>query len=180
VQLYVGQDVARTVRTPDPVYSWRNQLPAKMKLERTLPGMDGNCWWSGYSLIESMEGVADSLENNYQKYPALIPAYVHQHKKAPKDVKQLKTEWTPLGYILHWKQNGNPANPEKAQYYVIYRFGNKEKTDLTNPSKIVCITRETSYLLPYDKGNAKYKYVVTSVDRFHNETKKGKSKKVKL
>jgi uncharacterized lipoprotein YddW (UPF0748 family) len=179
-QLYIGQDVNRTVKTPDQVYSWKNQLPAKMEPARTLPGIDGNCWWSGYSLIGNTQGIADSLGNNYQKYPALIPAYVHQHKKAPKDVKKLKAEWTPFGYILHWKQNGNPVNPEKAQYYVIYRFENKEKTDLTNPSKIVCVTRETSYLLPYDKGKMEYKYVVTSVDRFHNETKKGKSKKVKL
>ncbi|MDR1610883.1 MAG: family 10 glycosylhydrolase, partial [Candidatus Symbiothrix sp.] len=180
VQLYIGQDVGRTVKTPDRIDSWKNQLPAKMKLERRLPGIDGNCWWSGYSLTGNTRGIADSLVNNYQKYPALIPAYVHQHKKAPKDVKHLKAEWTSFGYILHWKQNGNPANPEKAQYYVIYRFGNKEKTDLTDPSKIVCVTRKTFYLLPYDRGKVKYKYVVTSVDRFHNETKKGKSKKVKL
>ncbi|MDR2622788.1 MAG: family 10 glycosylhydrolase [Dysgonamonadaceae bacterium] len=180
VQLYIGQDVGRTVKTPDLIYLWKNQLPAKMKLERTLHGIDGNCWWSGYSLTENTRGITDSLVNNYQKYPALIPAYVHQHKKAPKDVKNLKAEWTPRGYILHWKQNGNPADPEKAQYYVIYRFGNKEKTDLTDPSKIVCITRKTFYLLPYNTGKVKYKYVVTSVDRFHNETEKGKSRKVKL
>jgi len=179
-QLYIGQDAARTVKTPDQIYSWKNQLPAKMKLERTLPGIDGNCWWSGYSLIANVQGIADSLKNNYQKYPALIPAYVHLHKKAPKDVKKLTVEWTPSGYLLHWEQNGNPSNPEKAQYYVIYQFENKEKTNLADPSKIVYITRETSYLLPYSKGKTKYKYVVTSVDRFQNETKKGKSKKVTL
>ena len=179
-QLYIGQDVVRTVKTPDRIDSGKNQLPAKMKLERTLLGIAGNCWWSGYSLTGNTQGIADSLVNNYQKYPALIPAYVHQHKKAPKDVKNLKAEWMPFGYVLHWTRNGDPENPEKAQYYVIYRFGNKEKTDLTDPSKIVCITRETSYLLPYDRGKVKYKYVVTSVDRFHNETKKGKSKTVKL
>ncbi|MDR1632941.1 MAG: family 10 glycosylhydrolase [Dysgonamonadaceae bacterium] len=179
-QLYIGQDVVRTIEAPGLFDSRENQLPAKMTLERTLPGIDGNCWWSGYNLVENTQGIADSLENNYQKYPALIPAYVHLHKKTPKDVKKLKAEWTPLGYILHWKRNGNPANPEKAQYYVIYRFENNEKTDLKDPSKIVCVTRETSYILPYNEGKTKYKYVVTSVDRFHNETKKGKSKKVKL
>jgi len=179
-QLYIGQDVNRTVKMPDLVNPKANQLPAKMNLVRTLPGIDGNCWWSGYSLISNVQGVVDSLKNNYQKYPALIPAYIHLHKKAPKDVKKLKAEWTPTGYLLHWKQNGDPANPEKAQYYVIYRFNDKEKTNLDDPSKIILITRETSYLLPYDKGKTKYKYVVTSVDRFQNETKKGKSKTVKL
>ena len=64
-------------------------------------------------------------------------------------------------------------------YFVIYRFEDKEPVDLGDPSKIVTITRETSYLLPYDNGKRKYRYVVTAVDRFHNENQ-GKSKKVKL
>ena len=81
---------------------------------------------------------------------------------------------------MHWKRNGNPVDPEKAQYYVIYRFYDGEKIQLNDPSKIVNVTKETSFLLPYDKGTIKYNYVVSSVDRFHNETKKGKSKKVKL
>jgi uncharacterized lipoprotein YddW (UPF0748 family) len=178
--LYIGQSVDRTMQFSDLQYQWRNQLPRKMQLERTLPGIEGNCWWPGYELIKNNRGIADSLMNNYQRYPALIPAYTHLHKKAPKDVKSLKAEWTPYGYLLYWKQNGDPENPEKAQYYVIYRFKDGEKTQLNDPSKIVMLTKKTSFLLPYDKGTTKYKYVVTSVDRFHNETKKGKSKTVKL
>jgi len=178
--IYIGQDVERTVKFPDLKFPEKNQLPRKMELVRTLPGIDGNCWWPGYSIIKNSLGIADSLRNNYQTYPALIPAYTHLHKRAPKDVKSLKAEWTPKGYYLHWKRNGDPSDPEKGQYYVIYRFKNGEKTQLNDPSKIVALTKEISFLLPYEKGTIKYKYVVTSVDRFHNETKKGKSKNVKL
>ena len=179
-QLYIGQDVERTVKAPDLQFPARNQLTRKKQLERTLPGIDGTCWWPGYALIRNSNGIADSLKNHYQANPALIPAFTNFHKKAPKDVKSLKAEWTPNGYLLHWKRNGDPQDPEKAQYYVIYRFKDKEKTQLDNPSKIITVTNQTSLLLPYEKGVIKYKYVVTSVDRFHNETKKGKSKKVKL
>ena len=179
-QLYIGQDVERTMKSRDLTFPKRNQLTQKMQLERTLPEIDGNCWWSAYSLIKNSNGIVDSLQNHYQAYPALIPAYTDMHKKTPKNVKSLKAKWTPSGYFLQWKQNGNPQNPEKAQYYVIYCFGKKEKKLLGDPSKIVAMTKNTSYLLPYEKGKTKYKYVVTSVDRFHNETKKGKTKKVKL
>jgi len=179
-QIYVGQSIDRTMKVSDLQFPERNQLPRKMQLERTLSGIDGNCWWPGYSIAGNNNGIADSLRNNYQAYPALIPAYTHLHKKTPKDVKSLKAEWTPKGYFLHWKRNGETKDPEKAQYYVIYRFKNGEKTQLNDASKIVAVTKETSILLPYKKGLIKYKYVVTSVDRFHNETKKGKSKKVKL
>ena len=178
--LYIGQDAERIGKFPDLQFPARNQLPRKMQLERTLAGMDGNCWWYAYALLRNSYGITDSLRNHYQAYPALIPAYTNMHKKKPKDVKSLKAEWTPYGYLLYWKQNGDPANPEKAQYYVIYRFKAGEKTRLDDPSKIVALTKKTAFLLPYEKGIVKYKYVVTSVDRFHNETKKGKSKKVKL
>jgi len=178
-QIYVGQDVERTMKFSNLQLPERNQLPRKIQLERTLSGVVGNCWWSGYSLANNINGIADSLRNNFQKYPALIPAYTYLHNKAPKDVKSLKAEWTPNGYFLHWKQNGDPQNPENAQYYVIYCFKNGEETQLNDPSKIVAITKETSFLLPYEKGKMKYTYVVTSVDRFHNESK-GESKKVKL
>jgi Uncharacterized protein conserved in bacteria len=178
--LYIGQDVVRTMQANDLEFEETNQLPAKMHLKRDFPAVDGNCWWPAYRVTDNFMGIADSLKNNYQAYPTLVPAYSHMHSKPPKDVKSLKAEWTPQGYLLHWKRNGNPSNPEVAQYFVIYRFPDKEKVNLNDPSKIVCITGETSYSLPYENGKTKYKYIVTSVDHFHNETKKGKTKKVKL
>jgi len=178
--LYIGQDVNRTMKAADLRNPNKNQLSRKMELVRTLPAIYGNCFWPGYELVRNSGGIVDSLKNNYHKYPALIPSYAHMHNKLPKDVKSLKVEWTTSGYFLHWKRNGLPSNPENAQYYIIYRFANKEKVNLSDPSKIVGITRETFYQLPYKNGKEKYKYVVTSVDRFHNETKKGKSKTVKL
>jgi uncharacterized lipoprotein YddW (UPF0748 family) len=178
--LYIGQDIARTMKTSDRQNPQSNQLTRKMMLERTLPAVYGNCFWPVYELLNNTGGIADSLKNHYHAYPALIPAYLHLHDKSPKEVKSLKAEWTYRGYVLHWKRNGNPVDPRKAQYYVIYRFADKEKVNLDDPSKMVAIVRETSYVLPYNQGNEKYKYIVTSVDRFHNESKKGKTKKVKL
>ncbi len=178
--LYIGQDVARTMKAPDLQNPYQNQLTRKMKLERTLPAIYGNCFWPAYEVLKNNGGIEDSLRSNYQRFPALIPEYSHMHHKRPKDVKSLKDEWTTNGYKLHWKRNGNPQDPEKAQYYVIYKFEDKEKVNLQDPSKIVKITRDLEYLLPYENGKRKVKYVVTSVDHFHNETKKGKSKTVKL
>ena len=174
--LYIGQDVARTMSAPQA----EQQLHRKMQLERGYADVHGHCFWSGYELMKNTGGIRDSLRQHYQPYPALIPAYTHLHNKSPKDIKSLKAQWTAQGYSLHWKRNGDIENPEAAQYFVIYRFGKKEKVNLNDPSKIVKITKDTSYLLPYNYGKEKYKYVVTSVDKFHNESKKGKSKTVKL
>ncbi|MDR2683692.1 MAG: family 10 glycosylhydrolase, partial [Dysgonamonadaceae bacterium] len=178
--LYIGQSVSRTMDAADLHDSTKNQLTRKMSMERELPAVYGNCFWSGYELVRNRGGVADSLKKHYHPFPSMIPAYLHLHAKAPKDVKSLKTEWTREGYVLRWKRNGNPAKPKNAQYYVIYRFGENEKINLDDPSGIVAITRENSYLLPYETGEKTCQYVVASVDRFHNESRPGKSIIVKL
>lgn len=169
--LYIGQDVARTMKA--------DQLTRKMRYERALPHVSGNCFWPANEILWNNKGLADSLKRNYHRYPALIPAYTHMHNRPPKDVSKLKTEWTPKGFLLHWQAEQSPTNPELASYFVVYRFNDKEPIDTSDPSKIVAITRETGYLMPYEKGKVKYRYVVTAVDRFHNESE-GKTKKVKL
>ncbi|MDR1561906.1 MAG: family 10 glycosylhydrolase [Dysgonamonadaceae bacterium] len=179
-ELYIGQDIARTVKKPDPQNPAINQLPRKMALERNLHEIGGHCWWPGYEILNNMAGVADSLKNNCQRYPSLIPPYSRLHDRKPKEVKALRAEWTAEGYLLYWEQNGDTNNPESAQYYVVYRFAKKQKRNLNNPANIVAKTRDTYYKLPYENGAQKYKYVVTAVDRFHNESKRGKSKNVKL
>ena len=83
------------------------------------------------------------------------------------------------GLPLALASGAKPHTPELASYFVVYRFNDKEPIDTSDPSKIVAITRETGYLMPYEKGKVKYRYVVTAVDRFHNESE-GKTKKVKL
>ncbi|MDR2057538.1 MAG: family 10 glycosylhydrolase [Dysgonamonadaceae bacterium] len=178
--LYIGQSILRTMDARDSHDSTKNQLYRKMSMERELPAIYGNCFWPGYELVRNRVGVADSLKNHYHPFPAMIPAYLHMHAKTPKDVKSLKAEWMREGYVLHWKRNGNPKNPKNAQYYIIYRFDENEMINLNDASKIVRITRDISYLLPYKSGEKTYQYVVTSVDRFHNESTRGKSVIVKL
>jgi len=170
--MYIGQDVARTMKA--------GQLTRKMFYERVLPNVHGNCFWPANEILWNNGGISDSLKSNYHRYPALIPAYSHMHDRSPKEVNKLKAEWTAEGFFLHWKANQSQSNPELASYFVIYRFGDREPVNLEDPSKIVTITRDTKYLLPYQRGTKKYRYVVTAVDRFHNESPKGKSKMIKL
>ncbi|MDH6355357.1 uncharacterized lipoprotein YddW (UPF0748 family) [Dysgonomonas sp. PH5-45] len=175
--LYIGQDVKRTMDAQTP--SGNTQLADKFIKARSYPQVDGNCFWSGYVLLDNYKGVYGELVNNYHRYPALIPAYLHLHDKAPKDIKKIREEYTETNHMLVWDRNGNPADPVKAQYYVVYRFAKGEAKNTGNARNIVAITRDTRVVLPYEGGKNKYEYVVTSVDRFHNESK-GKSKKVTL
>lgn len=175
--LYIGQDVTRTMDAK--TASGNNQLDEKIRLQRSLKNVSGNSFWDGYNVVQNYKGIGDDLKNDYYKYPALIPAYTHMHKKSPKQVKNLKEVYTATTHYLEWKSDKREGKPETAQYFVIYRFKNGEKFNLDDPRNIVGKTYDTKYILPYEGGKQKYKYVVTAVDAFHNESK-GLSKSIKL
>ena len=177
--LFIGQDIHRTVKYADPQNSLQHQLPAKMKLQRSLPTVQGSCQWYSAAILENPGNYATLLEKDYHRYPALIPTSPFMDDKAPAKVKKLQMVWTSDGPMLFWTAPKAKDEMDKAVQYVVYRFGNKEKVNLNDASKIVAITRDTFFPLPYEGGKVKYQYVVTALDRLHNESKAVK-KKVKL
>ena len=177
--LFIGQDVLRTVKNLDPQNPSQHQMPAKMKLQRSLPSVSGSCQWYAAAVVDNPGNYCSLLEKTYHRYPALIPASPFMDDKAPGKVKKVKMVWTFQGPVLFWSAPSAKDEMDKAIQYVVYRFGAKEKIDLNDPSHIVAITRDTFVNLPYEDGKVKYQYVVTALDRLHNESKPVK-KKVKL
>ena len=121
----------------------------------------------------------DALIAEYHKYPALPPVFDFMDNEAPAKVRRLKPVWTEDGYILFWTAPKYEEEMNRAVRYVVYRFGAKEAVDIDDPSHIVAITRDNFYKLPYEDGKTKYRYVVTALDRLHNESK-SVGKKIKL
>ena len=177
--LFIGQDIHRTVKFTDPNNKMQHQLPAKMRLQRSLPTVQGSCQWYSAAILENPGNYSTLLEQDYHRYPALIPTSPFIDDKAPAKVKKVKMVWTVDGPVLFWTAPNAKDEMDKAIQYVVYRFNKGEKVNLNDPSKIVAITRETFIELPYENGKVKYQYVVTALDRLHNESKAAKTK-VKL
>ena len=59
---------------------------------------------------------------------------------------------------------------------MVYRFQKGEKLNVNDPSKIVAITTQPFYKLPYNNGKVKWVYAVTALDRLQNESKVVKKK----
>jgi len=154
-------------------------LPRKMALERSFQTIEGSCQWPASAVVENAGKYRDALVTEYFKYPALPPVFDFMDNEAPGKVKKVKSVWTAGGYILFWTAPKYKDEMNRAVQYVVYRFGPKEKVNIDDPSHIVAITRDCFYKLPYEDGKTKYSYVVTALDRIHNESK-SKSKKVKL
>ena len=107
------------------------------------------------------------------------PVFDFMDNEAPGKVRKMKPIWTEDGYILFWTAPKYKEEMNRAVQYVVYRFDAKEKVNIDDPSHIVAITRDNFYKLPYEDGKTKYRYVVTALDRLHNESK-SVGKKIKL
>lgn len=177
--LFIGQSVMNTVQNADPKNPSINQLPRKMALQRGYQTIGGSCQWPASAVVENAGKYRDALIAEYHKYPALPPVFDFIDNEAPAKVRKMKPVWTEDGYILFWTAPKYKEEMNRAVQYVVYRFNDKEKVNIDDPSHIVAITRDNFYKLPYEDGKTKYRYVVTALDRLHNESK-SVGKKIKL
>ncbi len=195
--LFIGQDVDRCAKHADLLNPNTNQFRSKIDLTRSLPGIQGNCYWSGKVLLENPGNIFTVLEREYHRFPALPPVYplkeaaVKEGSKAgakrekaakmPKanPVRKLKTLWTEDGFILIWRAPKIKKAADEPRFYCIYRFGKNEPINLNDPTRIVGYTRSIYYKLPYNDGTIPYKYVVTAINRYNAESSP-KSKTIKL
>lgn len=177
--LIIGESVENTIKYADPSNPQVNQLIAKMNLERSLPNVSGSCIWYGDVFANNKGNYAEAIHQLYFKYPALAPLMPFIDDDAPKKVRKLKAVWTSDGYILFWTAPKAKKEMDRAVKYVVYRFDKGEKVNLDDASRIVTVTSDNFYKLPYDDGDEKCVYVVTALDRLQNESK-AKKKTVKL
>ena len=177
--LYIGEDIERTCKFADLNNPQSNQMAAKYRLHQQMEHVDGTVLWYSRLAVDNYGNYGTVLRKNYWKNPALPPLMPFLDNKAPQKVKSLKPVWTSDGYILFWKAPKAKKWGDATERYVVYKFNPGEKVDVENTEKILAITSETMYRLPYENGKTKYTYVVTSLDRVGNESKITK-KKIKL
>lgn len=177
--LYIGEDVERTVKYADTNNPNINQMPAKFRLHNDMHNVNGTVLWYAKAVVDNTGNYGTMLRNVYWKYPALQPLMLFIDPKAPKKVRKIRELWTHDGYMLFWTPPKAKHWGDEATKYVVYRFAKGEKLNIDDPTKIVSITTNTFYKLPYVDGRTKYKYVVTALDRLQNESK-GVKQEVKL
>ena len=174
VDVYIGQDVQRTMTNADPGNNDSNELDTKVRLSRKLPNVKGNIWWHGYWVTENLKGVADSLALKYQSTIALPPAYGNQREK-PEKVKNLKLVKDKGQIFLTWDKMAGKNNPQStdAVRFVVYQFFPEEKIDIEESEAIIALTPYNTVLVedmsagPSGEGST---FIVTSLDRMNRES----------
>ena len=166
--LYIGQALGRSIE--------KDEFEIKIRQTREMANVHGNCYWFGYQILDNHKGITDILKNDTHQSKALVPAYTHMHEGRPDRVKKLSSVFTEDMHFLTWEHNRDKLDPETAQKFVIYRFRYGEKVDISRAENIVTVTPDNFLILPYECGENKYTYAVTSLDAFGNESKERKIK----
>jgi len=167
IQVYIGQGLYR-VDGNSSTEAWRNpdEIPEQITLNRSLPNIQGSCFFSSKSMINNPLGVTDYLSENCFQYPALVPEMNWLKNPAPSKTEIKEIKYTSEGFLVEWENNGN------AKYYIVYRFKGKRIGNLNDPSNILSIQNKNKTFFEDQKVRRfrKYTYVITALDRSFNES----------
>ena len=172
VDIYIGQDVQRTMNTADPGNHDSNELDTKVKLSRKLPNVKGNVWWHGYWVTGNYKGVADSLALKHQSTIALPPEY-GKAGEGPMPVTDLRIDRRNGKLLLTWQppKQGPRQKATDAIRFVVYEFFPDERTDISDPQAIVALTPNNTIVIPEDESRLQgMTFMVTSLDRNNRES----------
>lgn len=121
--------------------------------------------YSANYILSNKKGLFDALTKHFRS-PALLPEMSWLSKKIPPAPNRPKI--TRSGDYLYVKWKGLRQPKDNRYYYNVYR-SKTSPVDITNPDNLVRSRVDGSAVfIPAD--NTAYHYVITSYDRYHNES----------
>lgn len=170
--VYIGHGIYRGTEK-EPVWKKTNQIPDQIKLLRRYPNVQGSIYFSSKTFKANPNGWNDSLQNNYYKYPALLPSmrWVDNEKPWPPIVERSIVNDSMIQLVV----KPDPRNRVEIKYFVVYKFATDSNSEpFGNAPKFI------SQFVPTPQGfkltealstkHFSYRYVVTAVGRNNNES----------
>lgn len=173
--LYIGQGAYRVGHGSerDPGWGRATEFPGQMRYNRQQRTVQGSVFFSAKDFKTNPLAIRDSLQTNFYRYPALVPTMPWLDSIPPLPPHDLKAARTPDGVELFWQPPGVALDGDGAISYVIYRAENRYPR-LDDPRYIVgqCFREvATRFVDKTAEPTKQYVYVVTAVDRLHNESR---------
>jgi uncharacterized lipoprotein YddW (UPF0748 family) len=166
--LYIGQGIYRMGEKgwEDP-----NEIVNQVALNRSYPQVNGSMYFSAKVFKQNKQGVVEKMNSLY-KHKALVPTMPWIPAVAPQAPGLQSVSGSQGdGVRLEWQEGAS----RNSAYYVVYRFKEGERPDVHNPANIAAIVQRNPYATQYwvdetlDKRTV-YTYLITAVDRLHNES----------
>ena len=147
----------------------------KYDLQRAFANVQGSCQWYAAACVNNPGNYRTMLQQVYHSTPALQPLMTFIDKKAPGKPKNLQvSKYAMTGTILTWEAPRAKKELDRARQFVVYLFNKGEKIDLEDAEHIVAITSANTLTLPSVPNGSTF--IVTALDRLHNESKPVKVK----
>lgn len=174
MHLYIGQFSSQMAA---PNYKGKKtELEDQMRLNRTTANVQGEVFFSAKSISNNFSGFADTLKNNFYRYPALPPVMPWKETTPPLAPQNLTIKGDSTGTVtLEWTAPLAAGDGEKASYYAVYRFSDKDEINTEDPRFLLDVipAKKTTFKDHLTPGSGlKYTYVVTALDRLYNESEK--------
>ncbi len=178
VHLYIGQALYMINDSSDKYFMGNEAVPEfsrQLKFNISKPEIKGSIMFRAnkFNEIEKQQ-VVNAMKGNLWSTKALVPVMAWKGGKAPKTPIQGKMSVLTKGIKLSWTDND-----KNTAYYAIYCFNKGESVNTTSDSsakKLIRTVRKTKsgsqeFTHIGAKRSGKGFYVVTALDRLHNESK---------
>ncbi len=180
IHLYIGQAAYKINNNPVPEWSDPEEYPRQINMIRSYRDVHGSVHFSLKDLNRNPLGIKDRLINEIYKKPALVPAMPWLDDDPPKKPKLRDLIKNEKGITLTIEDHkGNDT-----VYYAVYRFEGKHKGDTGSSENLLTTVRKTSNVQQFTDITAEpgktYTYIVTALDRLHNESKESNPKTITI
>ncbi len=148
----------------------KNELGMQLSLNRKTPNVSGSVYFSAKSISQNWSGLADTMINDWYKYPAFPPTMSWKDDVPPNRPINFQAKVEGGVVFLNWELPEIAEDGETASYFVIYK-STDENLDLDDPSNILYVTNGTEFSFTDDYfADTEVTYIITAMDRLHNES----------
>jgi uncharacterized lipoprotein YddW (UPF0748 family) len=174
VQLYIGQADYKIATAGQPA-AWFD--PTEMSKHLTFNrdyNVSGNIHFSAVQVRANRLGATDVYAADHYSKPALVPAMTHLPSKPLLFPVITKADRVEQGVELEWQPLLSGFGPlGEVTSYAVYRFDGVTPPTacrMSDATHLLTTTRETTFVDTGAVPGQRYTYVVTELDRLHNES----------
>ncbi len=167
VHLYIGQGLYRVGATDTPAWTRPGELPSHLAGNREHEEVRGDVYFSGKQLLTNPLGVLDRIDKNFYSRPALLPLIKDLGGQAPAEPADLKVQ----DGALSWKTSAG------ARAYAVYRVasGKADECATADARNLVAVVPAVDGERQTFTAAGGGTYLVTALDRLHNESPAAKT-----
>lgn len=165
--LYIGHGLYQVGVSSKACWKSMNEIETQVTKSRATKNVMGSAYYSANAFKKNLCGLNYAMQDQINKRPSLLPLMSWLDHEAPK-APVVKISYGRDGYrVLNW----TIENPSKEDLqFAIYRFDSNAKLNISTSANLIDIVRGSSYIDKLSSGNTSYTYIVTALDRLHNES----------